>query len=278
MAIVSISRGSQGLGIEVAELVASRLGYECIGRELLLEASQRFDVPEVRLIEALDHPRSMLDHLFGGAETYIVFMKAALFEHLRRNNVVYHGVLGAHLLCGVGHMLKARVLAEMPDRVQLVMTRDGVSAKKALKIIKASDQARVAWGHEVHGVDLTDPSLYDIVLNVSKMGAWGAADVICDLIKQEAYNTTPESQALIDEAALVANTEALLLGLDISLEDVEISAKGNEVTIGILVAKRRSSAQSKMSRFYRDDKLRRIREETSRIVGVRYHIDLVECQ
>ncbi len=43
MSIITISRGSHSMGVRVAELVADRLGYECIAREILLEASEQFN-------------------------------------------------------------------------------------------------------------------------------------------------------------------------------------------------------------------------------------------
>ena len=38
MAIITISRGWYHRGREVAEKLAAKLGYECISREILLEA------------------------------------------------------------------------------------------------------------------------------------------------------------------------------------------------------------------------------------------------
>ncbi len=38
MSIISISRGSYSRGKEVAEKVASKLGYECLSRYILLDA------------------------------------------------------------------------------------------------------------------------------------------------------------------------------------------------------------------------------------------------
>lgn len=46
MAIITISRGSYHRGREVAETLAARLGYECVSREILLEASNEFNIPE----------------------------------------------------------------------------------------------------------------------------------------------------------------------------------------------------------------------------------------
>ena len=53
MPIITISRGSYGKGKIVAEMVAERLGYTCVSRDVLLEASDMFNVPEVKLVRAL---------------------------------------------------------------------------------------------------------------------------------------------------------------------------------------------------------------------------------
>jgi hypothetical protein len=47
MAILTISRGSYSRGMDVAEKVAEKLGYDCIGREALLKTSMEYDVAEV---------------------------------------------------------------------------------------------------------------------------------------------------------------------------------------------------------------------------------------
>ncbi len=60
MAIVTISRGSYSKGREIAEGVAKRLRYECVSRDVLLEASEQFNVPEIKLVRALhDTPNTL---------------------------------------------------------------------------------------------------------------------------------------------------------------------------------------------------------------------------
>jgi hypothetical protein len=39
MSVITISRGSYSHGKEIAEKVAQKLGYECISREIILEAA-----------------------------------------------------------------------------------------------------------------------------------------------------------------------------------------------------------------------------------------------
>ena len=57
MSIVTISRGSYSRGKEVAEKLARALNYECISREIILEASEHFNIPELKLVGRSTTPR-----------------------------------------------------------------------------------------------------------------------------------------------------------------------------------------------------------------------------
>ena len=61
MSIVTISRGSYSKGKEVAENVAQRLGYECIARDAIIDASKEFNIPEIKLIRAIHDAPSILE-------------------------------------------------------------------------------------------------------------------------------------------------------------------------------------------------------------------------
>ncbi len=49
MPIITIYQGASGEGQELAETVAEALGYRCVGREVLVEASRRYRIPEAKL-------------------------------------------------------------------------------------------------------------------------------------------------------------------------------------------------------------------------------------
>ncbi|MBW2573755.1 MAG: cytidylate kinase family protein, partial [Deltaproteobacteria bacterium] len=44
MGVITISRGSYSKGKEIAEKLAEKLDYDCISREILLQASKQFNV------------------------------------------------------------------------------------------------------------------------------------------------------------------------------------------------------------------------------------------
>lgn len=49
MAIITIYQGASVSGEELANALAQSLGYGCVDREVLLEASLRYDIPEAKL-------------------------------------------------------------------------------------------------------------------------------------------------------------------------------------------------------------------------------------
>src|SRR5208283_52832 len=211
MAIITISRGSYTKGKEIAEKVAIKLGYECVAREALLEASQEFNVPEVKLARALHDAPSILDRFSYGKEKFLAFYQYAFLKHLQKDNIVYHGLAGHFLLRGVAHVLKVRIIADMEERVKLEMEREKISERQAYRLLKNDDEERVKWSKYVHGIDTNDPSLYDLMLKVRKMTVDDAVDIICFTVGLEDFRTTKESTEAIADLLLAAQVKVAIL-------------------------------------------------------------------
>jgi hypothetical protein len=61
MSIITISRGSYSYGKEIAEKIAEKLGYQCVSREIIIRASEQFNLPEIKLKRAIHDAPSVLD-------------------------------------------------------------------------------------------------------------------------------------------------------------------------------------------------------------------------
>jgi cytidylate kinase len=228
MAIITISRGSFSHGKEVAEKVAIVLGYECISREILLEASEHFNIPEIKLERALHDAPSILQRFTYGKERYLAYITAALLERVHQDNVVYHGLAGQFMLQGVSHVLKVRILADIEDRLNLEMEREHLSREKALARLEKDDQERRQWSLHLFGVDTWNPSLYDLVLHIHKLHVDDAAAIICDTARLKHFKTTPQSQRVLDNLLLAAQVKARLVH---SYPMVRTSASDGVVTV-----------------------------------------------
>ncbi len=213
MAIITISRGSYTKGKEIAEKVAIKLGYECVARETLLEASQEFNVPEVKLVRALHDAPSILERFSYGKEKFLAFYLSAFLKHLQKDNIVYHGLAGHFLLRGVAHVLKVRIITDMEERVKFEMEREKISERQAYRLLKNDDEERVKWSKYVHGIDTNDPSLYDLVIKTTKISADDAVDIICHAAKLKAFATSPESKQAFDNLLLAANVKVAIIDI-----------------------------------------------------------------
>ena len=198
MSIITISRGSYTHGGQVAEKVAQKLGYECISRELLLEISDEYNISEIKLTRAIRDAPSFLERYTFGREKYLVYIRAAILKHLSKDNIVYHGFAGHIFLKDIPHVLKVRIIADMKYRIECMMNREGVSEKKAEIMVNEVDEERRRWSQKFHGIDQWDSRLYDLTLNINKISIDHAVNIIFNIVKLSPFQTTPESQKLID--------------------------------------------------------------------------------
>ena len=230
MPIITISRGSYSRGKEVAEKLAKRLGFACISRDILLEASEQFNIPEIKLIRAIHDAPSILERFTYGKERYVAYIRATLLKHVQKDNVVYHGLAGHYFLQGIPHVLKVRILADLEDRVQEEMRREQIGEAEARYILKKDDDERRRWGIQVFGVDTWDPMLYDMVLHIKSLTVGDAVDLIAHAAQLPRFQATPESQQMMDDLTLAAAIEAALVE---ELPSAKVEAKNGEVFVNI---------------------------------------------
>ena len=82
MQLICISRGSQSRGEEFAKKLAAKLGYECLGREYLLEEATRLKIPVGKLETAIIKPHIFSESLalelehYKALATYLLCQKA----------------------------------------------------------------------------------------------------------------------------------------------------------------------------------------------------------
>lgn len=232
MPIITISRGSFSRGKEVAEKVSRRLGYACIARDVLVEASKDFNIPEIKMVRAIHDAPTILDRFGYRKEKYVAYIRKALLHHFQKDNVVYHGLAGHFFLKGVSHVLKVRILAEMEDRIKLEMQRHNISEKEARRILEQDDEERKRWSQHLYGIDAQDPRLYDLVIHIKKISVDAAATIICNTVGMADFQTTPESQRAMDDLVLSADVKALLVDFQ---PDIDIIAIGGVLHIGTTV-------------------------------------------
>jgi cytidylate kinase len=214
----------------VAEKLAQQLGYECISREVILEASEQFNIPQLKLLRAVRNAPSILDRYRFGKERYVAYVRAALLRHLQRGNVVYHGFAGHFFLQQIPFALNVRILADAEDRIQEVIRREGASADEARRILERVDEERSKWSQHLYGIDTWDPTLYDMVLNLRSLSVDDAVKLIARNVELPAFQSTPETRRILDNHVLAAQVEAALIA---EFPQAKASAKDGNVFVAI---------------------------------------------
>lgn len=195
MGVITISRGSFSKGVEIAEKLAEKLGYECISRELLLEASKEFNIPETKLRHAIQDAPSVFDHIKDGKRKYVAFISQAFLELIQRDNIVYHGFAGHFFTRDIPNILKIRIIANMDYRINDLMTREKLTRDKAVKFIAKIDEERKKWSQYLYGMDTNAIELFDVIIHVDRLQVNGAVSFLYDLAKLPCYQLTDESKS-----------------------------------------------------------------------------------
>ncbi len=233
MSVITISRGSFSGGKTLAECLAAKLGYRCIGRETIVERAAASGASHEELLSALLNPPGFLERFQHKRYRYLALFQAALAEEVKNGKVVYHGNAGHLMLKGAAAVLRIRIIAPTEMRLAMVQERLKLTGKEALDYIQKTDEGRRKWVRYLYGVDWDDPALYDLVLNLEHINTEEACGVIDALARaRRCFELSPECRAELEDLAVASSVRAALaMNPSTSHLEVETSAKGGQVFV-----------------------------------------------
>lgn len=225
MAGITISKDSGAQNQQLAAQVAQQLGYCCLADEVINQAAKTYQVSEDKLKRALNQPPSFLERFTYTRDRLLTYIEATLLNQMEQDKVVYCGLAGHFYLKGVPHVLKVRLNngAEAAGRA----SQPAISPSQAQSQAER-DEDRRRWSQRIFGKDNHDLSLYDLVVNPSKLGQDGAVEMICQAAKQAESQLTPESKRLLRDLALAAQVRAKLMA---DHPNVRVSARDGVITL-----------------------------------------------
>jgi cytidylate kinase len=237
MPIITISRGTFSGGRDLAEALARDLHAPCISREVLVEAGAQYGVSEGALSAALSQAPSLLDRLKRDRDRYLAFIRAVLYKHAREGDFIYHGHGGHHLLAGIRHVIRVRVVADTSSRIGAAMKELNMTSRQAEADIKKFDSERRKWTRFLYGVSWEDPSNYDVVLNLEYLGIEGACAVVVRLTELPQFQATDESRQALADLALQSFVLAALAS-DERTRDADFRVRAHDGVISVEVVAR----------------------------------------
>ncbi len=233
MSVITISRGSFSGGKTLAECLAVKLGYRCVGREAIVERAAASGVSQEDLLDALLKPPGFLERFQHKRYQYLALFQAALAEEVKNGKVVYHGNAGHLMLKGVPAVLRIRIIAPMEMRLAMVQERLKLTGNEALDYIQKMDEGRRKWTQFLYGVNWEVPALYDLVLNLEHMDIEEACKAISALTQtRRCFELSPECRAQLEDLAVASRVRAnLAMNPSTSHLEVEVNAKGGHVSV-----------------------------------------------
>lgn len=186
---IAISRQSGARGTMTARAVGERLGWAVYDRELVERIAQDMKL-QTSLLEAVDEKKVgwLREFMESFSSTTVVSDIAYLHRMIKtiaalvaRGDCVLVGRGVAHIL-PVETTLRVRLVAPVAWRVAAMSQKLGISDEEAAAKVAAIDRQRVQFVREHFNKDTTDPSLYDLVLNVERFSVEQCVDLIVEAL------------------------------------------------------------------------------------------------
>lgn len=217
----------------MAEMIARELGCPCIGREALMgEALNLTSATGGPPVEDPSAVSAFWDKLAWDRGTYLSALQAALASHAASGDLVYHGLAGHLLLRDIPRILRVRIIAPMETRIEIVAQNEKIGREEAEAYIRKVDEEWRKWTRFVFDVDWHDPSLYDLVINLEKLGVSGACATVMEAVKRPEFEIDDEIKERIQDLALASRVKLVLAIVPVSMDmKLEISAKGGNVRL-----------------------------------------------
>lgn len=181
---IALSRLPRSGGAELGSRVATELGYEFFGRELVDYVAREHRVQR-KLVATLDErTRSLIDR-YADAFRMGAFTESDYLRHIiravttigHRGNAVLLGRGSAYIL-EPERTLRVLVVAPRAHRAERLASSEGISQAEATRLLpKLDDERREFLAAFV--VEPDDPTLYDLVVNTGTLGMEAAVSQVC---------------------------------------------------------------------------------------------------
>lgn len=234
MSIITISRGTKSGGLELADCLAKRLGYKQLSREqIIAESAKKYNFMEKFLSEKLEKAPSLWQKFTNEHKRYMVFIRCALLQCIKEDNLIYHGYAGQMLLKGLPHVLKLRITAPLSYRIKSVKAEFNFSDEQAIAYIAKVDQQRKRWVKMLYNEEWYDPSLYDMCLNLQNMSIETICNMVAVAVEQQEFKTSDTARIILENMSLECEVRAAMQSDDTiwGSHDVTVSAYDGIVTL-----------------------------------------------
>jgi cytidylate kinase len=201
MAVITISRQFGAGGKTLGKMVADEFGYTFADSEIIKSVAEMANVSTnfVETVEkeaggkfsrfiskmvskplverVLKDERGYIDE-----EIYLDYLVLIIAQMADDGNVVMLGRGSQYILNDHPDAYHVLLIDEFENRVQFMMKNYDLSKSRAAQVVRAEDKRRKNLYQKLGKTDYDNPSLYHLVLNMSKVSLEQALAQICKLV------------------------------------------------------------------------------------------------
>ena len=230
MAVITITRGIKSGGEELAAKLSEKLGYEVINREVISDCSRKYNIMESELLEELEELPNLWRRLTGERKRQLIYIKCALLDAAKKDNIIYYGLAGQLFLAGISNVLKLRLEAPFGVRVNAVIKDLNKSYEEAVEYIIDNDKHRSRWVKMLYDEEWHNPALYDLSVNLHNISLDTVCDLVMTAIRSKEFQTTEISTRLLNKMSLECEVKAAIASDD-KIWDQPITVVASEESV-----------------------------------------------
>lgn len=212
MSVVAAFSGIHCGAEALMERLVASTGLSLLGDDRVSERASRLSgMPEAKIARAFSSRTSVFNKFTREKERSIAFLRLAVAEILREEDLVIFGYSSQLVPSTLSHVLRLCLIADMKSRLASAAQAQGLEEKDALKVIRRDDEERALWVESLWKVkDPWDPTLYDMVLPTDKRSLEEAVDLIRQTLARDVLQPTPSSRRAVADFHLAAQVEVAL--------------------------------------------------------------------
>jgi cytidylate kinase len=211
MAIITISRKFGSFGDDIARKVAKQTGLRVIERADIHQLALKCDEELANTCRRFETemPAGFFERIFLGDPAGASTFASLIYQEAAQGDVMILGRGSQIVLAKQPRVLKVRVVAPLEVRVERISKRNSITIDEATEYIEHHDRQRRSLIESIFHVDLSDWSLYDMMLNSADLQPDLLAQMIC-VVAEKLGPTSVEQKTAFANLALAKRVEALI--------------------------------------------------------------------
>ena len=206
--LITITRQFASGGSDIAQLVATQLGWTVIDNEFVDEVARRAGLPATEVAQREERAPSLLERLArtlavsspemfvttagvprldDDEATIVKIAERIITEAAQHGRVVLVGRGAQALLAQRPDALHVYVVASKAWRRQVAVDRLGADPASVEKLVDETDRQRDGYVKTHYGRARQAPENYDLVVNAERLGFTGAADLVVAEAKRRGW-------------------------------------------------------------------------------------------